>query len=214
MKLSAQQNLPKQHIEPGAQQRPMSLSQQMEPFEQQLVPQQVASEPQQRLPPLQHVPWQPAGHLWDGCSGFFGGEPSSACGSPPYFGCAPRRQSRKVKSGPARSPKGPTRASSTASSGLEPALAFWRGLERANPAHARAAPTVMSTANLAFNLEKDLKEEGLCPSKLASSLRASISSRWVESRSPSTVTSVIAAAAMRSIERKSWRYVLTVIDVY
>mmetsp|Transcript_31661 Transcript_31661/g.104924 ORF Transcript_31661/g.104924 Transcript_31661/m.104924 type:complete len:125 (-) Transcript_31661:539-913(-) len=81
VQLGAQQSLPQQHMESSEQHRPIFLSQQIEPPEQQLVPQHTASLPQQSLPSLQHVPpwhpWQP----FEGGSYGFGSEPKCAAGS-------------------------------------------------------------------------------------------------------------------------------------
>mmetsp|Transcript_90624 Transcript_90624/g.230604 ORF Transcript_90624/g.230604 Transcript_90624/m.230604 type:complete len:80 (+) Transcript_90624:361-600(+) len=77
-------------MEPPAQHIPSFSSQQMEPPEQQLVPQHMASDPQHNLPSLQPFPRHPGGFLgsllgWLGQ----GGEPPSAAQSAPNFGLAP-----------------------------------------------------------------------------------------------------------------------------
>mmetsp|Transcript_26684 Transcript_26684/g.70453 ORF Transcript_26684/g.70453 Transcript_26684/m.70453 type:complete len:87 (+) Transcript_26684:230-490(+) len=54
----AQHIMPQQHIVPWAQPRPMLALQQIDPAERQLVPQQTAFGPQQRLPLLQVLPGQ------------------------------------------------------------------------------------------------------------------------------------------------------------
>jgi len=56
-------------MEPGAQQRPSPALQHVEPWEQQLVPQQTADSSQQRLPPLQDFPGQPGICFFDHCLG-------------------------------------------------------------------------------------------------------------------------------------------------